>query len=182
MRLQTLVIRCTASAAFLFIALLYPSQAVNAAPINSVVIGDSNVAGKGVLSSENYPSKLERALRAKGYDVHVANKGINGDLVPILLSRLNSAVPSGTDLAIVWIGINDLRAGVPPAEVERGRQAIAARLRARGIKVLMLGPRHGLAGHPQYLTGDRQKHLNAAGYDVIVARTIGRVQALIGRR
>ncbi len=80
----------------------------------------------------------------------------------------------------MWVGINDLRAGVSAAQVQSGRQAIAAKLRARGIKVLMLGPRHGLAGQPQYLTGDQQQHLNAAGYDVIVARTIGRVRALIG--
>jgi acyl-CoA thioesterase-1 len=147
-----------------------------------VAIGDSNVAGKGVSSSENYPSQLERALRAKGYEVHVVNEGINGDTSAGVLSRIDSAVPSGTRLAIVWVGINDLRAGVPAAQVEANRHAIAAKLRARGIKVLLLGPRHGLAGQPQYLTGDRQNHLNAAGYGVIVARTIGQVQGLIGRR
>jgi acyl-CoA thioesterase-1 len=151
-----------------------------AASINIVAIGDSNIAGRGVGSSETYPAKLERALHAKGYDVHVANEGINGDTVPGVASRVDGAVPSGTKLAIVWVGINDLRKGASAAQVEQGRQAIAAKLRARGIRVLLLGPRHGLAGQPKYLTGDQQQHLNPAGYDVIVARTIGRVQALIG--
>lgn len=150
--------------------------------IQIVVIGDSNIAGRGVASSENYPSKLERALRAKGRDVHVVNEGINGDTVPGVRARLDSAVPAGTKLAIVWVGINDLRKGVSAAQVESGRQAIAAHLRARGIKVLMLGPRHGLAGQPQYLTGDQQQHLNGAGYAVMVARTIGRVEGLIGKK
>jgi acyl-CoA thioesterase-1 len=149
--------------------------------IQIVAIGDSNIAGKGVASSENYPSKLERALRAKGRDVRVVNEGINGDTVPGVASRA-AAIPAGTKLAIVWVGINDLRKGVSAAQVESGRQAIAAHLRARGIKVLMLGPRHGLAGQPRYLTGDQQQHLNGAGYAVIVARTIGQVEGLIGRK
>ncbi len=152
-----------------------------AEPVTIVAIGDSNIAGKGVSSSETYPAKLERALRARGYDVRVVNEGMTGDTVPGVASRA-AAVPAGTKLVIVWVGVNDLRDGVPAAKVESGRQAIAAQLRARGIKVLLLGPRHGLGEQPQYLIGDRQKHLNAAGYDVMVARTIGRVEALIGKR
>jgi acyl-CoA thioesterase-1 len=154
----------------------------NAETIQIVAIGDSNIAGKGVSSSEAYPAKLERALLAKGYDARVTNAGINGDTSAGLLSRLNADVPQGTRVAIVWVGINDLRKGVPAAQVEANRQQAAARLRARGIKVLLLGPRHGLVGQPKYLIGDQQQHLNPAGYDVIVARTVGRVQALLGGR
>jgi acyl-CoA thioesterase-1 len=153
-----------------------------AAAVTIAVIGDSNIAGKGVSYSENFPSQLERALHARGYDVQVINAGINGDTAQGVLLRLDSAVPQGTQIAIVWVGINELRQGENPAAVEATRQAIAARLRARGIKVLLLGPRHGLANQPQYLTGDWQKHLNAAGYAVIVARTLPRVVALLGHR
>ena len=145
-------------------------------------VGDSNIAGKGVSASDAYPAKLERALRAKGYDVQVINAGITGDSTQGVLSRLDSAVPQGTKIAIVWVGVNDLRAGVSPAEVEAGRQAIASRLRARGIKVLLLNPRHRLADNPQLLLGDSRKHLNAAGYDQMVARTLPQVEAMIGKR
>jgi lysophospholipase L1-like esterase len=65
---------------FMFLLLLGAigaPQAVLAEMIQIVAVGDSNIAGKGVSSSENYPAKLERALRARGYDVHVANAGIN---------------------------------------------------------------------------------------------------------
>jgi lysophospholipase L1-like esterase len=154
--------------------------AARSEPVVIAAIGDSNVAGKGVSPSEAYPAKLERALRAKGYDVRVINAGMTTDTTQGVLSRLDSAVPQGTRIAIVWVGINDLRAGVPPATVEADRQTIANRLRARGIKVLLLGPRHGLGNSPQFLLGDAQKHLNPAGYDQIVARTLPQVQALIG--
>jgi acyl-CoA thioesterase-1 len=180
MRHQNFRANCAALAVAFGILLAGPLAAF-AASINIVAIGDSNVAGKGVSSSEAYPAQLERALRAKGYDVHVVNEGISGVTAAGVLASADG-VPAGTRLAIVWFGINDLRAGVPAAQVEASRQAAAAKLRARGIKVLLLGPRHGLAGQPQYLTGDRQNHLNAAGYAVMVSRTIGRVQGLIGRR
>jgi lysophospholipase L1-like esterase len=166
----------------LALGLMLLSAPACAEGIRIVAIGDSNLAGKGVSSSENYPSQLQKALRAKGYDVRVINEGINGDTSAGVLARVDSAVPSDTRLAIVWVGINDLRAGVPAAQVNANRQAIASKLRARRIKVLLLGPRHGLAAQPQYLTGDRQKHLNGAGYAVIVSRTIGRVQGMIGKR
>jgi acyl-CoA thioesterase I len=151
-------------------------------PIVIAVIGDNNIAGKGVSASDSYPAKLERALRAKGYDVRVINSGISGDSTQGVLSRLDSAAPQGTRIAIVWVGVNDLRGGGSSATVEAGRQAIAGRLRARGIKVLLLGPRHGMGGNPQFLLGDAQKHLNAAGYDQMVARTLPQVEALIGKR
>ena len=168
-----------ALAASLVLGIPGVARTVQAEPIQIAAIGDSNIAGKGVSSAEAYPAKLERALRANGYNVRVLNNGINGDTTKGVLSRLNSAAPQGTRIAIVWVGINDLRAGVSPATVEAERQEIANRLQLRGIKVLLLGPRHGLRDQPQYLQGDAQYHLNSAGYDVIVARTLSQVQALV---
>ncbi len=172
---------CLAATVALVAAGLSFSVAARAEPVRIVAIGDSNIAGKGVAFSDAYPAKLERALRAKGFDVHVTNSGITGDTTKGVPPRLDSSFLQGTQVAIVWVGINDLRAGVPAATVEADRQAIARHLRARGIAVLLLGPRHGLRNQPQYLQGDRQNHLNPAGYDVMVARTLPQVQALLGR-
>jgi acyl-CoA thioesterase-1 len=165
--------------AIAILALVLAFCAASAAHAQIVVIGDSNVAGKGVAANDAYPAKLERTLHAKGYNYTVTNAGVNGDTTQGVLGRLDSSVPQGTKLAIVWVGINDLRAGVPAGTVEAGRQAIAAHLRARGIKVVLLGPRHQLAGQPQYLQGDAQTHLNPAGYDVIVARTLPQIIAAL---
>lgn len=155
-------------------------SAIAAAEVLITVIGDSNVVGKGVSSSDSYPAKLERALKARGYDVRVVNSGRIGDTTAGVLARLDSDVSQGTKTVIVWVGINDIRAGASEATVEANRRAIASRLKARGIAVLLLGPRHGLRNQPQYLLGDPQFHLNPAGYDVIVAQTLPRIQTLIG--
>jgi acyl-CoA thioesterase I len=147
-----------------------------------VVIGDSNIAGKGVASSGNYPSKLERALHARGYKGTVINAGINGDTTQGVLSRLDSDVPAGTKVAIVWVGVNDIRRhGASVESVKANKQEIANRLRARGIKVIMLGRDYHPTGHPELLQNDSDQHLNAAGYDTVVARTLPQVEAALGQ-
>ena len=66
------------------------------AQVQIAVIGDSGIAGPGVAPSENYPSQLEAALRARGLNVRISNGGMNGDTSTGLAARLDSAVPPGT--------------------------------------------------------------------------------------
>src|SRR5207253_6173329 len=58
-----------------------------------VALGASNVAGRGVDSSQAFPAQLERMLAAKGYNVHIVNAGINGNTNADMLARLDQAVP-----------------------------------------------------------------------------------------
>ena len=163
------------------LAFLVAMGAASVAQAQIVVIGDSNVAGKGVASSDNYPAKLERALRAKGYKGTVTNAGINGDTTQGVLSRLDRDVPPGTKVAIVWVGVNDIRRhGASNESVRANRQEIVNRLRARGIKVVLLTPKDHPTDRPELRQNDRDRHLNAAGYDDVVARTLSRVQAALG--
>ena len=148
-----------------------------------VAIGDSNIAGKGVAAADNYPSKLERALRARGYKGAVVNAGINGDTTQGVLSRLDADVPPGTRVAIVWVGVNDIRMhGATRESVKANNQLIAQRLRARGIKVIMLGNNYYPAGQLELLQNDKNRHMNAAGYDYVVARTLRQVEAALGMK
>jgi acyl-CoA thioesterase-1 len=117
--MKTLFLEKTLGA--LLVLALFTVANAHAESILITAIGDSNIAGKGVSSSDAYPAKLERALRAKGYDVRVLNNGITGDTTKGVLSRLSSAAPKGTQVAIVWVGINDLRAGASPGAVEADR-------------------------------------------------------------
>jgi acyl-CoA thioesterase I len=67
-----------------------------ASTVNIVALGASNTAGKGVGSDQAFPAQLEAMLRAKGYDAHVTNAGVNGDTTSGMLGRLNTSVPDGT--------------------------------------------------------------------------------------
>jgi hypothetical protein len=167
------------------LATLAFSAALGAAAVAQaqiVAIGDSNIAGKGVASSDNYPAKLEKALRARGYKGTVTNAGINGDTTQGVLARLDSDVPPGTKVAIVWVGVNDIRRHGASVEATRAnKQEIVNRLRARGIKVVLLGRDYHPSNRPELVQNDRDQHLNAGGYDY-VARTLPQVETALGRR
>jgi acyl-CoA thioesterase-1 len=175
----------TASFALAFVFAVASAVAGHAETIRIVAIGDSNIAGKGVSASQAYPAALQRALRAKGYDVVVRNAGVNGNTTSDVLARLDSSVPPGTQVAIVAAGANDRAAGVSEGTVQANLHTIARRLQQRGIAVMTLPRFQGSlfrrpelhvepAGSPK-----NRYHLNAAGYRQAAARDLPRVIALI---
>lgn len=102
-----------------------------------VAIGASNVAGRGVSSSEAWPAQLEGLLAAKGLKVHITNAGISGDTNAGMLARLDSAVPEGTRIVILdklGGGWNARRKGEGDQNTELA--AIEVRLHSRRIKVI----------------------------------------------
>ena len=78
--------------------------------INIVALGDSNTYGSGpgmgrtpggVPMAEAYPAKLERALRARGWDVSVSNQGVAGQSARDAVYSLDRRIPAGTKLTII---------------------------------------------------------------------------------
>ena len=110
-----------------------------------VALGASNTAGKGVSIGEAFPAQLQEMLRARGLNVNVTNAGVSGDTPTGMLNRLNTSVPEGTRVVILNPGGNDLRAcrrrggGECASREEHFAvvEEIRARLRSRGIKVVM---------------------------------------------
>jgi acyl-CoA thioesterase I len=126
-----------------------------------VALGASNVAGRGVNSSEAFPAQLEKMLSSKGYNVHVANAGISGDTNSGMLGRLNQAVPDGTRIVLLGtIGgtFNARRLGQGDQKAEFA--SIVARLRGRSIKII---PVTGNGIGRRYLQADGI-HLTAEGH------------------
>ncbi len=183
---------------FLAAVLLLAGHGSAQAAIKIVAIGTSNTYGRHVARGEDYPSKLEAALKARGYDVRVINAGRDGDTVAGGLARLDAAVPPDSQIAIVEFGVNDRRAGVSMAIIQTGLDRIVDRLRERNVEVVVANyidvsggplvrgtyfvpfdvsrfpPSHKIPDDPYH-------HLNAAGYDVIVARMLPALEALIAR-
>lgn len=188
---------------------LLPLGAIAQAQIQIVALGDSNIRGKGVAENDNYPAKLERALRAKGHSVVVTNAGMNGDTTTGMLNRLDTAVPPGTQIVILSAGANDALFGIEQASTAANINAILSRLRGRNIGVLYFGAlnrqsnparraemeamgvvvtaamQNGIADDPKLHVEEIKKpgqyHLNAAGYDIVVARTLPMVEDLIAK-
>ena len=104
-----------------------------------VALGDSLTAGFRLPPSAAFPVKLEKALRARGHAVQVANAGVSGDTTKGGLQRLEWAVPAGTDLVIVELGANDALRGLPPEATKTNLDAIISQLKAKGATVLLAG-------------------------------------------
>ena len=63
--------------------------------IKVVALGDSLTAGFQLPGSAAFPVQLERAIKAKGLAVEVANAGVSGDTTTGGLARLDWSVPEG---------------------------------------------------------------------------------------
>jgi acyl-CoA thioesterase-1 len=174
--------------------------------INIVALGDSNTFGAGlgrtsggVSSAEAYPAKLERALRARGWDVSVVNQGAAGRTTSDALYTLDQRIPPGTRITIIELGLNDRNfLGASPPEIASRLAEIIRRVRAKGSSIILVRywPQNDAAfaaveqsadavvnwwssdlysnGHgprPEYDPGDHS-HLNAAGTDVVVSHAL----------
>jgi acyl-CoA thioesterase-1 len=134
-----------------------------------VAIGASNVAGRGVSSSDAWPAQLEGMLAAKGRHVHVTNAGISGDTNAGMLARLDSAVPQGTKVVLLdryGGGWNARRRGMGDQSAELA--AIEARLRSRGIRII---PMWWNAALRQYLQPDGI-HFTVEGHRLVATKML----------
>lgn len=120
-------------------ALAQSSAAVGAASIKMVVLGDSLSAGYGLSASDAFPAKLKNALKASGIEVDMTNAGVSGDTASGGRDRLDWSVPAGTQAVIVELGANDALRGTDPAITRKALTDIVARLKARGISVMLCG-------------------------------------------
>jgi acyl-CoA thioesterase I len=110
-------------------------------PVRIVALGDSLTSGVGLAGSAAFPARLEKALRAKGLAVEIANAGVSGDTASGGLARLDWAVPPGTDAVIVELGANDMLRGVDPKVTRKALEEIVRRLTERRLPVLLAGMR-----------------------------------------
>ena len=125
--------------ASLAITALLSAGLARAEPVKLVGFGDSLMAGYQLPAADAFPVKLEAALRAKGYDVEIANAGVSGDTTSGGLSRLDWSIPDGTQGVILELGANDALRGIAPEQTEKNLDAMLTRLKERGIPVLLAG-------------------------------------------
>jgi len=132
--------RLKATAPIVFAALALSGASASAeTPLEIVVLGDSLVAGYELAPGEDYPSKLEAALREAGYDVAISNAGVSGDTTSGGLARLDWSVPDSANAVILELGANDALRGLSPDQAAENLSAIIERLQDREIPVMLMG-------------------------------------------
>ena len=168
---MTIIARALALAAAL-IAFAEASP-LQARPLSIVAIGASNTTGFGVGEQNAYPAVLQALLRKKGIAADVINAGVNGDVTAGMLRRIDGAVPKGTDIVILQPGGNDLRFLGTKAARAANVAAMAARMRARGIRVIIYDPDPVPADFYQW----DHIHFNAAAHAKIAAVLAAQIEA-----
>jgi acyl-CoA thioesterase I len=149
-------------------AFLMAPRVSAAAPLKIVALGDSLTAGHGLPGDEAFPARLQKALRAKGYDVKIVNAGVSGDTTTAGLDRLAWSVPEDTDGVILELGANDALRGVDPKVTKATLEKILDRLAKRHIPVLLAGMESPRNMGPEYVkTFDAIYPALAAHYDVV---------------
>lgn len=113
-------------------------------PITIVALGSSSTAGAGASSSmASYPSQLALELQRHfpGHSIAVLNRGVNGEEVPDMLKRFDSAVVAAKPDLLLWqLGTNSLIRD--HAMNDRGasiREGVD-RARAIGADVVLIDP------------------------------------------
>ncbi len=119
-------------------------------PIRLVAFGDSLTAGYQLPDADGFAPKLQKALRAQGYDVTVVNGGVSGDTTTGGLARLDWTLGQGTDAVILELGANDMLRGIDPAVPEKNLAAMIDALKARHIRLLLAGMRATPSLGPDY--------------------------------
>ena len=117
---------------------LAPAQART---LKLVALGDSLTAGYGLAPGDAFPEVLQRALKAKGWDVEVANAGVSGETAEDGLARFDWSVPPGSDALIVELGANDMLRGLPPEGARAALDEILSRAQAAHVATLLTGMR-----------------------------------------
>lgn len=115
----------------------FTAQAANS--ITLVVLGDSLSAGYGLEKQFAFPTRLGKALNAKGYDVKVVNAGVSGDTTAGGRSRLAWTLGDDVNAVILELGANDALRGLGTEQAYTNLAAMLQVLADRGIPTLLAG-------------------------------------------
>jgi acyl-CoA thioesterase-1 len=136
-RLFNAVAKATAAAALALTMAAAPS--LGAEPLKILALGDSLTAGYGLAEADAFTTKLQKALKDKGYDVQVINAGVSGDTTAGGRARLDWALGDQPQIALVELGANDGLRGLDPASTRENLDAILTTLKERNIPTLLAG-------------------------------------------
>ncbi|GEO37179.1 acyl-CoA thioesterase-1 [Skermanella aerolata] len=136
-RLFNAVAKATAVAALGLGVAMTPVAA--AEPVKILALGDSLTAGYGLPEADAFTTRLQQALKDKGYDVQVINAGVSGDTTAGGRARLDWALGDQPDVAVVELGANDGLRGLDPASTRENLDAILTVMKERGVPTLLAG-------------------------------------------
>jgi acyl-CoA thioesterase-1 len=140
-----------ASLILLFIALLIAAPVRAEPAIRIVAIGDSLMAGYGLIQGDGLVPKLQLWLdNNASAPAIIIDMGVSGDTTAGGRARIDWALADGAEAVIVELGANDMLRGIDPAVSRENLDAILTALAGRGLPVLLVGMRAAANYGPDY--------------------------------
>lgn len=115
-------------------------SAASAAPKRVLAFGDSLTAGYGLPAEESLPARLEKRLKADGYDAKVINAGVSGDTTRMGLDRVDYTLSGGpVDVVFLELGANDMLVGLSPRDARANLSRMIETFQSKGAIVVLAG-------------------------------------------
>ena len=126
--------------AITFIILLIINTALSK-PIKIIVLGDSLVAGYGLLEKDGFVKQLEKQIQYTNDKVTFVNSGVSGETSYGLKSRLNWLMEDNFDGVVIATGSNDALRGISTITIKNNIDFILNKLKSLNIPSMLIGMR-----------------------------------------
>ena len=123
--------------AITFIVLFIINSALSK-PIKIIVLGDSLVAGYGLLEKDGFVKKLEEKTQNTDSNIFFLNGGVSGETSSGLRARLDWVLEDKFDGVIVAIGGNDALRGISPQITSNNIDIILNSLKKLNVPTMLI--------------------------------------------
>ena len=107
--------------------------------LNVIVLGDSLVAGYGLLKNDGFINQLQNKINSNNIKLNLINGGVSGETSSGLLNRLEWVLEEQFDGVIVSIGANDTLRGINPELTFQNINNILNYLKKNKIPSMLIG-------------------------------------------
>ncbi len=138
---------------------------------NLLIMGDSLSAGYGLNAADSFYSKLDKALKGKGYNnINVINFSRSGETTAGGVNKLQQALALNPDAVILELGINDALRDVPVDTIKDNLERLIKTFQNYHIPIMLVGMQAPLIKPAPYqqqfknMYADLAKRYNLAFY------------------
>ena len=107
--------------------------------LNVIVLGDSLVAGYGLLKNDGFINQLQNKINSNNIKLNFVNGGVYGETSSGLMNRLEWVLEEKFDGVIVSIGANDALRGINPKLTFQNINNILNYLKKNQIPTMLIG-------------------------------------------
>ena len=107
--------------------------------LNVIVLGDSLVAGYGLLKNDGFINQLQNKINSNNIKLNLVNGGVSGETSSGLMNRLEWVLEEKFDGVIVSIGANDALRGINPKLTFQNINNILNYLKKNKIPSMLIG-------------------------------------------